>query len=127
MILNIFLIINFKILLFTTNSLRPNDYCQMISSSYSCPKRYSFECIDYTCTQNKKMCIQFIMQKYPLNPSLLDFFEKKKHQQFKKKINPCQIIKIKQLKSNASIFENKNYLNVLLYCLLHLNIILINL
>ncbi len=85
MILNIFLIINFKILLFTTNSLRPNDYCQMISSSYSCPKRYSFECIDYTCTQNKKMCIQFIMQKYPLNPSLLDFFEKKKHQQFKKK------------------------------------------
>jgi hypothetical protein len=59
MILKVYLIIILCALLITALNIRSDGYCQLISSSYSCPNEYPVECIYYTCSKNRVLCDKY--------------------------------------------------------------------
>ena len=112
-----YLIIILYVSLSTALNIRSDGYCQLISSSYSCPNEYPVEFIYYTCSKNRVLCDKYFMFKIFLN---FDNLENKQMKNFQSRIIKC---KINQLIKSDSVF---NKMNLNLTILLYLSIILIN-
>jgi hypothetical protein len=119
--MKVYLIIILYFLLKTGSTIRSDDYCQLKSSSYSCPNEYSFECIDYACSKNKISCDKYFMFKIYLN---FDNFENLQMKHFQSRIIKCKIIKNNQFIKSDSSFDKMRLNEAVLF---YLSIILINL
>ena len=121
MILKVYLIIILCALLITALNIRSDGYCQLISSSYSCPNEYPVECIYYTCSKNRVLCDKYFMFKIFLN---FDNLENKQMKHFQSRILKCKI----NNKNNQSIKSDSifNKMNLNVAVLFYLSIILIN-
>ena len=121
MILKVYFIVILYVSLKTGSTIRSDDYCQLKSSSYSCPNEYSFECIDFACSKNKISCDKYFMFKIYLN---FDNLENLQMKHFQRRIIKCKIIKNNQFIKSDSILNRMRLDEAVLF---YLSIVVINL